>query len=113
MVAQKAGSIVVGDTDYLERCERKIRQAKQFLTTELHRVGFTVVPSTANFFLMRVGNAREFRTTLLRRGILVRDCTSLGLPEYARIMPLTMSECQKLIDTIQTLKRNGELDTEA
>ena len=108
VMAQKAGSAVLGDTDYLEQCERKIRQAKQFLTTELHQLGFTVVPSVSNFFLMRVGNAKAFRTALLRRGILVRDCTSLGLPEYVRIMPLTMKECKTLIATIQSLKHEGE-----
>ncbi|KKL81068.1 hypothetical protein LCGC14_1998490, partial [marine sediment metagenome] len=46
----------------LERCKPKIRQAKQFLIGELHRIGFAVVPSRANFFLIRVGDAKAFRT---------------------------------------------------
>ncbi len=109
-VAQKAGVIALDDTDYLERCQPEIRQAKQFLTGELHRIGFTLVPSSTNFFLVKVGDAKAFRTALLRHGILVRDCTSFGLPEYVRIAPRTMPECQKLIATIDKLKRDGELD---
>ena len=103
VVAQKAGVIALEDTDYLERCEQEVRQVKQFLTTELYRSGFTVVPSKANFFLVRVGNARDFRSALLKHGILVRDCTSFGLPEYIRITPRLMPECQKLIATIKVL----------
>jgi len=69
-----------------------------------------VVPSKANFFLVRVGDAKAFRTALLKHGILVRDCSSFGLPDYIRIAARTMPECQKLITTIQALKRDGELD---
>ena len=109
VMAQKAGVIALGDGDYLERCKQRIRQAKQFLTTELCRLGFTLIPSNTNFFLVRVANGKGFRDTLLRHGILVRNCTSFGLPEYVRIAPGTMSQCQKLIATIQKLKRDGEL----
>ncbi len=110
VVAQQAGVIALGDGDYLERCKRKICRAKQFLTTELCRLGFILVPSETNFFLVRVANAKEFRTTLLKRGILVRDCTSFGLPEYIRIAPRTLAECRKLIAVLRALKRDGELE---
>ncbi len=109
VIAQKAGVVVLNDTVYLERCKQKIRQAKQFLIDELCRIGFTLVPSKANFFLVKVGDAKAFRATLLRQGILVRDCTSFGLPEYIRIAPRTMPECKKLIDTIKSLKNEGAL----
>ncbi|MFC1907878.1 pyridoxal phosphate-dependent aminotransferase [Chloroflexota bacterium] len=109
VIAQKAGVVALNDTVYLEQCKQKIRQAKQFLIDELCRIGFTLVPSKANFFLMKVGNAKAFRATLLRYGILVRDCASFELPEYIRIAPRTMPECQRLIDTIKSLKKEGEL----
>ncbi len=110
VMAQKAGVAVLEDIDYLKQCKPKIKPAKQFLIGELQRIGFILVPSKTNFFLVRVGNARVFRTALLKRGILVRDCTSFGLPEYVRIATRTVSECQKLITTIEALKREGELD---
>jgi len=109
VVAQKAGVVALNDTAHLEWCKREIRQAKQFLIDELYRIGFTSVPSSANFFLFKVTNAKSFRTALLRHGILVRDCTSFGLPEYVRIAARTMPECQRLIATIKKLKREGEL----
>ena len=111
IVAQKAGVIALKDANYLEQCKKEIRQAKQFLIGELCRIGFTIVPSNTNFFLVRVANAKAFRTALLRHGILVRDCTSFGLPQYVRIAPRTMPECQKLITVIHSLKQGGELKT--
>lgn len=108
VVAQKAGVIALKNTEHLKRCESKIRQAKQFLTDELCRLGFTVVPSKTNFFLVKVANAKAFHTALLRHGMLVRDCTSFGLPEYIRIAPRTMPECRKLIATLEALKSKGE-----
>jgi len=109
-VAQKAGVIALEDTDHLESCKREIRKAKQFLIGELYRIGFTLIPSSTNFFLVKVTNAKDFRTALFRHGILVRDCTSFGLPDYVRIAARTMPECQKLITTIQALKQEGELN---
>lgn len=112
VVAQKAGVIALNDIEYLEWCKREIRKTKQFLMGELYRVGFTLVPSSTNFFLVKVANAKDFRAALLRHGILVRDCTSFGLPEYVRIAARTMPECQKLIATVQALKREGELNAD-
>ncbi|MCL0103397.1 histidinol-phosphate aminotransferase family protein [Dehalococcoidia bacterium] len=108
VVAQEAGIMALKNSEYLRQCESKIRQTRQFLIEELHRLDFTLVPSSTNFFLVKVANAKAFRTALLRHGILVRDCTSFGLPEYIRIAPRTMPECRKLIATIESLKREGE-----
>ena len=110
IVAQKAGVMALRDTGYLDQCKKKIMEAKKFLIGELSRVGFPALPSRTNFFLVRVGDGKAFRTALLRHGILVRDCASFGLPEYVRIAPRTMPECQKLIITIRTLKGEGELN---
>ncbi len=104
VVAQKAGVIALEDAEYLEWCQQEIRKAKQFLTTELSRIGFTLVPSSTNFFLVKVPDAKHFRTALLRHGILVRDCSSLGLPQYVRIAARTLPECHRLVTTIQAVQ---------
>ena len=75
-IAQKAGVSILKDTDYIEQSKKKIKEAKQFLIDELNRLGFQILPSDTHFFLMKVGNSKAFRTTLLQRNILVRDCTS-------------------------------------
>ena len=101
VIAQKVGATVLENADYFEQSKIKISEAKQFLVDGLSRLGFPILPSDTNYFLVKVGNARKFRAALLKHGILVRDCTSFGLPEYIRIAPRTMPECQKLIAAIQ------------
>jgi histidinol-phosphate aminotransferase len=100
-LAQKAGTFALNADSYLKECNSKIREAKDFLLKELERLGLPSLPSQTNFFLVKVGNATAFRQALLKKGILVRDCTSFGLPQYIRLAPRTLPECQKLIEAIK------------
>jgi histidinol-phosphate aminotransferase len=111
VIAQRAGVMALDGEDYLEQSKLKIREAKGLLTDGLSRLGFELLPSDAHYFLVKVGKAQEFRISLLRHGIQVRDGTSLGLPEYIRIAPRTLPECRKLIDVVGKLKEKGELGT--
>jgi histidinol-phosphate aminotransferase len=99
--AQKAGILVLNDDSYLKKCSNKIREARDFLIKELERLALPPLPSQTNFFLVKVGNATALRQALLNKGILVRDCTSFGLPQYIRLAPRTLPECQKLIESIK------------
>lgn len=61
--------------------ERQIRLCEE--------LGWTVLPSHANFFVCRVGLAAPAMTQVLARlrsrGIKLRDCTSFGLPGHLRL----------------------------
>jgi len=109
-VAQKVGAMVLTDDEYLEHTKERIREARRYLTDGLSRLGFPPFPSDTHFFLVMVGEARSFRSALLKHGILVRDCTSFQLPEYIRIGTRTLPECQRLIAAIEDLKNKGEID---
>jgi len=61
------------------------------------------VKSDANFFIKRVGNAEDFVETLKKRGILVRNCASFGLPEYVRFPVRTPPENDRLISEFRGL----------
>ena len=99
--AQKAGVSALEEDTYISECGFKIQEAKSFLIRELTCLGLPPVPSQSNFFLVEVGNAAEFKQSLLRKGILVRDCTSFGLPDHIRLSPRSIPECQKLISAIK------------
>jgi histidinol-phosphate aminotransferase len=107
-VAQKAGAAVLKQKEYLRQSLNKIQECKRYLTGELTRLRFRILPSDAHYFLVKAGNATECRHSLLKHGILVRDCTSFGLPEYIRIAPRTMPECKKLITAISKITNSGE-----
>jgi histidinol-phosphate aminotransferase len=98
--AQVAGIYALQSSDYIETCCMKIKEAKKFLVEELIKLGLMPLPSRANYFLVKVGEASAIRESLLRKGILVRDCTSFGLPEYIRLAPRALPECRHLITAL-------------
>jgi histidinol-phosphate aminotransferase len=101
--AQAAGLAALSDADHLRETLPKIAEAKAYLVEELTHLGLRVVPSAANFLLVEVGDGRSLRRRLLSHGLMVRDCTSFGLPEYVRIAARRMEECRGLIKTLHQL----------
>jgi histidinol-phosphate aminotransferase len=109
IAAQQAGLAVLDSGDYLERSLARISRAKNYLVSELEKIGLKPQPSRANFFLIETGSGQHWRKVLLKHGILVRDCASFGLPGYVRIAPRTMAECRRFIKTIRQLRQEGEI----
>jgi histidinol-phosphate aminotransferase len=107
-IAQKVGVAVLAQQEYLRQSLQQVKEAKRFLVDSLTGMGFEVLPSDANYFLVRVGSAGRFRSSLLKHRIQVRDCTSFGLPEYIRLSPRTLPECVKLITAIEDIIKSGK-----
>ncbi len=101
--AQAAGRWVLDRDKELKGSLQKVREARDYLMRELAALGFTVLPSEASYFLVRVGNGAACRSDLLRRGLMVRDCASFGLPAYVRIAPRSLPDCRKLVRALARL----------
>ena len=106
--AQAAGIAVLNDGDHLRRTLARIAEHKSTIENALHQQGAEVIPSAAHFFLVRVVDASQTRDHLLAEKLLVRDCTSFGLPQFIRISPRTPPENERLI---AALRRAGERET--
>jgi len=102
-IALKAGVLALQDTEFLDISLKKLRWERDSLVAKIGHLDLQTVPTQANFFLVKAGNARQFRAKLLENKILVRDCTSFGLPEYVRIAPRTPEENAKLVTTLKEL----------
>ncbi len=100
-VAQAAGLAATKDQAHLGRARTVISESKSYLRSELQEVGVPVTESAANYILARVGDAASVRSALLRRKIVVRDCTSFGLPEHIRIAVRRLEECALLVDALR------------
>jgi histidinol-phosphate aminotransferase len=107
--AQAAGCAALDAPGYLARSQDRIARSKNFLLSELAKIGLSTEPSQAHFFLVHAGSGScggsRFRTALLKQGILVRDCASFGLPEYIRIAPRTLAECRRFIHAVRRVVR--------
>jgi histidinol-phosphate aminotransferase len=108
--AQAAGLAVLNDDTFLRDTLAKIRVASVELRDTITRLGWRVMPSATHFFLIDVGDARAFRAALASRGIIVRDCTSFGLPEYVRIATRTPAENARLVSALEALRQEGWSD---
>jgi histidinol-phosphate aminotransferase len=107
-VAQEAGTALLADDASLRESLLKTREANRFLTGELERRGFKLLPSDTHYFLVKVGNGKEYRRSLLQQGILVRDCTSFGLAEYIRLSTRPIPECRRLVAAMEEILQRGD-----
>lgn len=83
--AQAVGVAVLAAHDHYAAAWEAMRRSTQTLTAALRERGHAPVASDTCFWVTPVADAASFRAHLLRHGILVRDCTSFGLPGHVRI----------------------------
>jgi histidinol-phosphate aminotransferase len=102
-LAQAAGIVSLADNDYLISARQTIEDIKMYLISELESQGFIVPVTNVNFVLVETNDAHKLRTQLLSKGIVVRDCTSFGLPNYIRIGIRKLQDCEKLVLSMQEL----------
>lgn len=100
--AQTAGLAALADEAYYQSTLNQLREEKSFFVNGLVELGYFPVPSHTHFFLVKVSNAAHLKRELLPQGILVRDCTSFGLPEHIRIATRTRDQNLRLLDCLQT-----------
>ncbi len=102
-LAQAAAIEALRDDGYLRDSLAALARAKDDLVDAITRLGFAVLPSRVHFFLMQVDTATQFTQRLLQEKIIVRDCTSFGLPTFVRIATRKPEENTRLIRAIQEL----------
>ena len=89
--------LIKDNFEFLRYSMSKIWEEKRFLERELN------VRSDVNFFIKNVGNARDVVENLRKKGILVRDCSSFGLPEYIRFSVKRKDENRKLVQNLREI----------
>ncbi|MDY0406311.1 histidinol-phosphate transaminase [Virgibacillus sp. 179-BFC.A HS] len=71
----------------------EVKKGKDYLTKELSRYGFEVVPSQTNFLFVNLKtDAVNVFEQLLSKGIIIRPCAPWGYPEHVRISVGTQAQ---------------------
>lgn len=96
------------DTEYIEESIRKGIESRQYLYDEISKIDdLHVFPSKSNFMLIDIRKtgftAAELTLKLMKKGVIVRDCTSFkGLDEYwIRISICTMEDNKRFIEILK------------
>jgi histidinol-phosphate/aromatic aminotransferase/cobyric acid decarboxylase-like protein len=79
-----------------------IASLRASFTSKLERLGLRVTPSTANWVL--VHDATHLRVPLAKTGIVIRDCSSFGLPTTVRIALPKPPEIDRVLTSIATAR---------
>jgi histidinol-phosphate/aromatic aminotransferase/cobyric acid decarboxylase-like protein len=73
------------------------------LRARLSEAGYRPHPTTVNYFLVPVISPAVLRAALLREHIVVRDCTSFGLPNHIRIATQLPEANDRLVQALAAL----------
>ncbi|MFL5806868.1 MAG: pyridoxal phosphate-dependent aminotransferase [Roseiflexaceae bacterium] len=96
-LAQAAALAALQDQAHLRDSLAALACAKNCLVQQLAQLGPAPLPSHVHFFLLPVRAAAGCARRLLERRILVRDCSSFGLPTFVRIAARLPEENEQLV----------------
>lgn len=102
-IGQAAALAALDDREFTERCARENRAGRAQLEAGLGALKLEVVPSEANFVLVKVGAGARLFDGLQRRGVIVRPMASYGMPEWLRITVGTQAQNERLLAELKAL----------
>ena len=92
--------------DELAASRSAIEKERTLLMSGLQALGMLCTPSTTNYILADCGrNVTDLCETLAQQGILIRDCTSFGLPTSIRVAVRTRDENRILTEALAACVR--------
>ncbi len=103
-IAQAGALAGLQDAEHQEKTRALTFEGRDWLQAEFSAMGLEYVPSHANFVLVKVGDGKAAFQSLLKRGIIIRDMTAYGLPEWVRVSVGTMEQNRRFIAELRALQ---------
>jgi histidinol-phosphate aminotransferase len=110
-LAQFAGEAALDELAWRRQTLAQLRHDLADLRRSLIGCGYAPCETTTNYVMLPVGDAASIRAALLKERMIVRDCTSFGLPEYIRIAVQRTEENQRLLSVLCYLAQNRQIST--
>jgi histidinol-phosphate aminotransferase len=96
-IGQAAAVAALDDADFTARARATNAAGLSQLASALADRGLEIVPSVANFLLVRVGDGARVFTELQRRGVIVRPMKPYGMPEWVRVTVGTAAQNERFL----------------
>ena len=96
-LACRAGLVALEDEVHVERSVALAREVREYYRESIDAPTWA---SHANFVLVDVGDASAVAEATRRRGVIVRDCTSFGLPDCVRVTCGTREEAERAVEAL-------------
>ncbi len=109
-LTQLMGVKALEEQDYYENNCRIIAENREFTVNELQNIGFSVIPSKANFIFAKHENisGEKIYLKLKDKGVLVRHFTAERIREYNRITVGTKEQMLVLIEKLREIIEEEE-----
>ncbi len=93
----RAGLAALNDDDHIEETVEMVETAREYLYDNLDARTWE---SQGNFVLAEVGDGEAVTDAAQRQGIIVRDCSSFGLPDCVRITCGTQAQMERAVQVL-------------
>lgn len=111
-LAQTAALAAIDDRSHIERVVASNATEAQGVTEELLRLGYRVVPTSANFLYCDLGvNALEFAGRLRSEGVSVRPLGAWGAPNSIRVSIGTPGQNRVFLNAFRKVSGQKTLQT--
>ena len=98
--ALRAALAALDDDEHVEKSVEGAAWAREHIRAELDAPTY---PSEANFVLCEVGDGSAVAEAAQQEGVIVRDCTSFGLPTCVRVSCGTEEETRRAVETLNEI----------
>ncbi|WP_222918953.1 histidinol-phosphate transaminase [Natrinema sp. SYSU A 869] len=109
-LACRAGLAAIDDEEHVRRTVETARESRAYMSAHIDA---HVWESEGNFALVDVGDAAAVSEEMQERGVIVRDCSSFGLPGCIRITCGTDEETERAVATLNDVLEDLGLETES
>ncbi|MDD9304413.1 MAG: histidinol-phosphate transaminase [Desulfobacter sp.] len=100
-MAQVAAEAAIDDDVFLEKSIQGTHEGIDFLTRNLEKMGFFVLPTQSNFLMVDLKtNTQAVFEKMLGKGVIVRSMASYGFDTFLRVNAGTFEENQMFIKAL-------------
>jgi len=107
LLAYRGAIAALADRAYERKVVNLVRRQRRWLKRELGSLGLEVVPSQANFMMVRVGDGRRVAESLLEEGVIVRPLPGETLRAFVRITVGTAPQNVRVVKALRKVLYRG------
>ena len=100
-ISQAGALAALDDTKHVEKTQRITKRGIRFFTRAFKQLKLEVVPSSANFILVRVGDGTRVFSEMQKLGVITRPMGGYQLGEWIRISIGTPKENERCLEALK------------
>ena len=104
-IAQAAALAALDDNEYVKKCKTLNQSGMRQLEKGLEKLGYEIVPSRANFLLVRFENSDKVYQYLQGKGVIVRPLKGYALEEHLRISVGTEQQNDRVLSILAEFQK--------